>query len=329
MKLFPNIFTRPTNKETVQMLLTKSNPSAADETASLAPYGTSDARKKLRWLISTPPENGAIRLEISPAMAAAMMERNADNDWHNRPHSEKAVDRYVTGIQRGWKYTGEPLIFSGSGRLLNGQHRLMACMKANTSFPCLVVFGIEEDAFMFMDVGTKRQAGHIFSIENVMNANWAAATARLLYSYSNRPSWDGRALDIENDLLLDFYSRHEDIQRSHTIARQLYNEGLLPMMRWGGFLHYICAQKHRAEADEFFGTLATGIGIKNTNDTMYLLRRRLSKAAKEKNPLEKGAPAYLGAYIIKTWNCIRRNETKSVLKWRGEQNPNEPFPRAI
>lgn len=291
-----------------------------------SPTGLSDCRKKLRWLIGNPPENMALPMSIGPAMAQAMMERNKNDEWQNRPQSDKGLKRYIEAMRRGWQYTGETIVFSGSGRLLNGQHRLVACINAGVRFPCLVAFDVPDDAFKFMDIGIRRTAGHIFSIEGIKNANLVAAIARIVYSYQSSNSWGGRVFsEVENDDLLEFYYKHEGIQRSLKHARLLHD---LLVKRWAGACHYICAQKNRAEADEFFECIATGLKLDKKTDPRYVARKRLIDN-RGKNPGDKQADAYLAAYVMKAWNARRRGEPLNFIKWRTEQNPNEVFPRAI
>jgi hypothetical protein len=306
-------------------MFSKSSSVPLIEDVTPAPRLTSQHRKQLRWLINNPPQDLAKLMTVDADMAAVMLEHNQDDEWKNRPHSEKGMLRYVRSMQRGWKLTGEPVIFSKSGRLLNGQNRLMACVKAGSTFQTLVVFGIEDDAFKFMDIGIARTAGHIFSIEGIANCNAIAAAARLLYGYKAKTTWEGRAPDVENDALLAFYHRHDRLQDSMAHARHLYSE-LRVNPRWGAFLHYICAEKNRGEADAFFDKLASGVGIVNKTSTVYKLRKRIAENAMSTST--KIGEAHIGAYTIKAWNAHRRNETLGVLKWRTEQSPNESFPRA-
>lgn len=296
-----------------------------DDTPTTNSVHLSDTRKKLRWAVNNPPADLARVMDITPVMATVMLERNADEEWRNRPNSEKGVFRYTRAMQAGWKLTGEPIIFSVSGNLLNGQHRLMACIKAGVSFKSLVVFGIDDDAFKFMDIGIARTASHIFAIEDVPNAALAAASSRLLYGYMAKTTWEGRAPDVENSLLLDFYSHHQRIQDSFSTARQLHSD-LRMQPRWGGFLHYICAQKHRAIADDFFAKVATGVGLTTKTSPAYALRKRLLQNAASSS--DKLSDVHIGAFTIKAWNAHRHDERIGVLRWRTDQTPNETFPRA-
>lgn len=285
----------------------------------------SDARKKLRWQINNPPADLARLWIVGQDMAEAMLERNSDDEWHNRPGSEKGILRYSRAMQRGWKMTGEPIIFSKSGRLLNGQHRLMACVRSGAPFETLVVFGIDDDAFKFMDTGVSRTAGHIFGIEDIPNAMQAAAIARLLFGYKASSTWDGRSPDVENDTLLSFYYQHPRIQDSLHAARKLYSDRLMPY-RWAGLCHYVCAEKNRADADRFFEQVATGIGFSNKNSPAYKLRSKLLASARSSS--EKLNEITIGAYTIKAWNAHRSGSAMRSFIWRTAQTPNEPFPRA-
>lgn len=299
---------------------------ATDEAPTTITHAmTSDNRKKLRWLCNNPPLDHAKKMLITPDMASVMMERNTDDEWHNRPHSSRGLKRYVTAMKRGWRLTGEPIIFSRSGRLLNGQHRLMACIESTSPFECLVVFGIDDDAFKFMDIGITRTASHIFDIENIPNATQIAASARLLYGYKAKTAWDGRAPEVENDALLSFYSQHERLQDALGPARALYSERLVPM-RWGAFCFYICAEKNREQAREFFEKVSTGIGLTAKSAPAYLIRKRLSENARSTSG--QLSESYIGAYFIQAWNAHRRGESRKIFRWRTEQSPNEAFPRA-
>jgi len=303
------------------------NGKAADKmpVGVTAHRSVSDSRKKLRWQIESPPDDLARLWIVTPDMAEAMLERNRDDEWHNRPDSEKGVLRYTRAMQRGWKLTGEPIIFSKSGRLLNGQHRLMACIKSGAPFETIVVFGIDDDAFRFMDIGVSRSAGHIFAIEDVPNYNFAASIARLLFGYLASSTWEGRAPDVENDTLLNFYYQHQRIQDSVTFARKLNSERLMAL-RWAGFCHYVCAAKSRAEADKFFEQIATGVGFTSKNSPAYKLRAKL--LANSRSSSERLSENTVGAYTIKAWNAHRRGESLRSFVWRTAQMPNEPFPRA-
>ena len=288
-------------------------------------------RKQLGWLVKEQPV--AVKMTINPGMAKVMLERNNTDEWKNRPASAKGVERFARCMSSGrWHYTAETIVFSVSGRLLNGQHRLHACINSGAEIVVLVAFGVEDDAFKYMDIGVTRTAGHIFAIEGVPNYNWAAAVTRLVYSYLTNKSWSGSSqnsvgLALDSDQLYAFYLEHQGIQDGYAVARKLGDEGLISQ-RWGGFLYYICAQKNPAAARTFFEKVASDLGHNDPKAPEYLLRKRMIQSAKSSGD-NKVNDLYLAAYTVQAWNAKRRGDKRSIFRWRGEQNPNEAFPRAI
>src|SRR5690625_342922 len=232
-------------------------------------FDETDARSfadKLSELINKAPT--AVRMIVTPQMAKAMMQRNESDEWRNRPKSERNLRRMTRSIKEGrWAYTGQPIIFSETGRLLNGQHTLTSCINADTSIDVLVVFDVPDESFKYMDIGVKRGAAQILSIENIANSTFIAAASRILMIYMRNPRWAGDLAnyDIEPDEILEFYESHADLQESRAAAMRFYKTKLFPPS-WAGALHYICAQKDRAAADEFFYRVATGIGLTGESD---------------------------------------------------------------
>lgn len=288
-------------------------------------------RKQLAWLIKEEPV--AVRMTINPGMAEVMLERNETDEWKNRPTSRSGLERFSKAMAQGrWHYTAETIVFSETGKLLNGQHRLNAVIMSGAEVDALVAFGVHDDAFKYMDTGVTRTAGHIFAIEGVPNYNWAAAVSRLVYSYTTNKRWSGNAhnstgLALDSDQLYAFYMEHQGIQGGYSIARKIGAEHLISQ-RWAGFLYYICALRSRSEADEFFEKVATGVGITNSREPEHLLRKRMIASARASGD-NKTHDVFLAAYTIQAWNAKRKGDKRSIFRWRGEQNPNEPFPRAI
>lgn len=292
------------------------------------PVSAKDFRKKLGWLIKEAPD--AVRMTITPEMARIMLERNRSEEWQNRPESAPGLKRFVRAMQEDrWVYTGESIIFSASGNLLNGQHRLHAGAISGKPFESLVAFGVQDDAFKYMDVGVSRTPGHVFAIEGIPHYNFTASVCRVVKPYFENHSWTGSINNtrVENDELLAFFSEHPRIVDSYRIAMRMTKEGLLSP-RWAGAMHYICACKNRAMADEFFEKLVTGIGITSEKDPVHVLRKRMI-ASSQSAADHKEASSYLSAYTIMAWNAVRAGRERSIYRWRSAQNPDEKFPRAV
>lgn len=117
---------------------------------------------------------------ITPSTAAQYLQSNVGN----RPVANGRVEAYAGEMRAGrWLLTGEPIIFDGV-HLLNGQHRLMACIKANVAFETVVVRNVSSQSFAVLDSGLPRSMGHVLHAAGVSNSSMVSATAALVLSYA-------------------------------------------------------------------------------------------------------------------------------------------------
>ena len=90
-------------------------------------------------------------VELTPSLANTLLELNTNN----RAISKKVVDRYAKDIIDGrWHKDKDAISISEDGVLKNGQHRLLAVIKANK--PITVLFAIGVDNHNEMDRGKQR-----------------------------------------------------------------------------------------------------------------------------------------------------------------------------
>lgn len=119
---------------------------------------------------------------ITPELAKKYLERNYNN---YRRASSSTVTAYAEDMQNGsWELNGESIKFSENGSLIDGQHRLMAVVKAGVGVPMLVVTGVK-DGTTLCDVGKGRTLSQI-AVSNKLpfsssNASVLGAVS-LLYS---------------------------------------------------------------------------------------------------------------------------------------------------
>src|SRR5210317_1084195 len=97
--------------------------------------------------------DGYCRLHIDPSDAKSLLEKNTNN----RKLRETVVDYYANEMINGnWIDNGDPIRIARSGRLLNGQHRLSALVKAGVTLPFHFLSNLSEESFEQMDNGAKR-----------------------------------------------------------------------------------------------------------------------------------------------------------------------------
>jgi len=91
---------------------------------------------------------------ITPAVARKYLEKNIDN---NRHISERTVAVYANDMKnRNWRITHQGIAFNTDGKLVDGQHRLMAVIKADTPVKMMVTRGLDAESMRNIDQNRPR-----------------------------------------------------------------------------------------------------------------------------------------------------------------------------
>jgi len=226
---------------------------------------------------------------------------------HNRPISQSTVERYTQEIKAGrWKSNGQSIVFSKSGQLLNGQHRLKAVVAANKPIDCLIVWGVEDDTFDTIDDGNKRSLGDVFAIKQEYKPLLLSAGVRFLWVYSTGQieTRDLRRGQVATKPLLEkTLDRHPGLRQSTRFYATLKARpgGLLVPAGMAIGLHYLFALVDEKKADEFFNVLQSGIGL-TEGHPILILRARLIAGQKESSTKLTNSAIYF--YTVTTWNAF-------------------------
>ena len=101
---------------------------------------------------------------ITPEIAKQYLKQNTGN---YRKVKQSNVALYAEEIRSGrWQFNGEAIRFSKSGKLLDGQHRLLAVVKAGAPMKTLVIYDIDDSVSVY-DVGTNRTINQILFANNI------------------------------------------------------------------------------------------------------------------------------------------------------------------
>jgi hypothetical protein len=123
---------------------------------------------------------------ITPEVAAVYLASRGRNRNVNARH----VARLATDMSNGnWVVTGEAIKFD-SHVLIDGQHRLEACVMSETPFTTLVVRGLPTESCKAMDSGMKRSVSdalRMFGNMEIPNPNVVAGAARVVLCVERRP----------------------------------------------------------------------------------------------------------------------------------------------
>lgn len=111
-----------------------------------------------------------VDIYISPELARDMLQhsrRGAINPDHkNRTISRARVRAYAEMMKdKKWCLTGEPIIISNDGEILNGHHRLEASCESQSGFIAPITYGVTDDlSFAHIDVGNNRTRSQVLEM---------------------------------------------------------------------------------------------------------------------------------------------------------------------
>lgn len=265
---------------------------------------------ELAGMIQNPPA-GSVKMTVTPDMALDMLDYNT----RNRPVKGGKVALYARQMEAGeWRYTGEPIIFSDAGRVIDGQHRLMACIEADTAIPVDVAFGRPDNAFAFIDVGAPRTAGDIFAINGVKNSSYCSSMTRMIWHYDQGRQTVSGGGGITSAELYDVFVSLGNVYDSLPVLHKFAASRLASPSLMGA-MHHICSRKCKRDADAFFSLINEGGA---GNGPAQELHRRLVKAAVAN---EKPTTDYLAGLVLTGWNRSRKSLSGRGLRFDGGKLP--------
>lgn len=256
---------------------------------------------------------------ITPEMAADWLAKAAPN----RPITRSHVRKLASAMERGaWSMTAEPIIFNTDGRLIDGQHRLSACIESGTSFLATIVRGVEPAAFDDMGGGKTRELHERLAMRGYTNAVAFGGVLRALSNYQQRGDfkevWTADRADHRQ--LLAMAEALPSLVDSARIGRRLRFPRVPGAIL--GALHYLFTEKDGEDCDAFYARLGDGSGLA-ADDPIFCLRRRFLDFGQAKMTPTRNEVA---AITIKAWNAYREGRPMKVLTYRSGGASPEPFP---
>lgn len=110
---------------------------------------------------------------ITPEMAEQML-RHAGA---NRKLRETRIARYAADMAAGnWLYTGEAIKYNRLGEMIDGQHRLVACVRSGAAFRSLVIRGVPNAAMTQIDTGATRSLADVLRLNQEKDVNVLGAS---------------------------------------------------------------------------------------------------------------------------------------------------------
>lgn len=256
---------------------------------------------------------------IQPELAKEWLKKAAPN----REVSWSTVARYARMMANGeWNLDGMTIKFDDSDRLIDGQHRLLAVVKADATIKSFVVRGLESKVFWGMDRGRGRTVGQTLHLDGLKNGTTIAAAALVLYhdiqGAMGRPSW---SLRLEPSELKKIISDHPGLADAVAAVKTVCGKFHCPpgTVAW---CYYRFAQEDAVLTEAFFSALFSGDGLQR-GDPVYLLRDRLIENAGAR---AKMSHRDVAAVIIRAWNATAEGRPLRNVRVPRRGIGAEPFP---
>jgi hypothetical protein len=259
-----------------------------------------------------------VRLEhITPERAEEILSHNDGN----RRIASAVVDKYSRDIAAGaWVLNGQTIKIGRSGRLLDGQHRCAAAIRAQQGFDAIVVEGLDESVFDTFDLGTRRSIGDILIDKQETNTSTLAAALRQLWLLKKQ-LLQYRVVSPTVSELLDTLEEEPELRESVKFSNRV-RDVTSPSLLCA--LHYLFSRIDKERADEFMARLSDGLHLDDTANPIWRLRKRLldDRASKKRDMSD----AERAAIVIKAWNAYVRGDPLLSLKWANAGPKKEEFP---
>jgi len=242
--------------------------------------------------------------KITPEIAMELLKMNTKN----RKLKKQTVLDYADQMKRGqWKLTSQGITISDTGEVIDGQHRLAAIVKSNTTIDILVSNGLKyDDVFKVYDTGVRRTAADSLYISDVKYSSLISAIIKkkIQYDRENKSTGAGAGvIKITNTDVYNSYIEHEEIyQDIAKFSQKYYNKlKLISTSFTGGIAaHLIITKGHSFElVSSFFEQLFYNENVEN--ESINVLRNKLISNALDNRKLTEMTKTI---YIIKTWNCF-------------------------
>lgn len=208
-------------------------------------------------------------VEMTPTWASELLKHNATN----RKITRSRIEDYKRDIEAGrWIVNGTAIGLSKEGNLVDGQHRLMACIEAETPFHTFLTTGLDHVAsFLTIDTGRPRTFADALSSRGVKSSTTVNAVVQLLYRYEHGSL--GSNQRVNNQEADEVYQRHPNL-----VEFIDNNRNLPPKMGYSSiiFMHYLGNLVNEKVTEQFMTGFRTGANLEAGSPVLALRNYFLS-----------------------------------------------------
>lgn len=251
---------------------------------------------------------GAEVIQMTPPMAAMIfLENNKRNrDWRH-PRSESLARQMQNGE---WKLNGQGLQFYSDGLLADGQHRTGACALSGVTVPICVFYGMERDAIVTIDCGTKRNAADAMMLDGVDNAKLIEQIVKTANAYELKAKVDNiKRLESNAEVLAACTADQSRVVRSINIGevsvKGISNPTLTPVEAAKVAYIFIKNGWNEEQTAQRLAFFQAGQD-ENESSPMFQVASTINKAKAKKNNVDRLAAMSQIGLIVKAFQLTEQ-----------------------
>jgi len=265
-------------------------------------------------------------VKINAEIAAEMLKSNIDNRAETKAHIRFLKSQMDEGK---WKFTADPIKISKTGRILDGQHRLMAIIESNTEHDFLICYDLDDEIFDVLDTGKNRSAANVLSIKGFDSYVAVATLTKMIIRYNSGAysglligagNYVGGRKSITNQDILEF-AQSNDLLSYVRFGSALNDKCKLLTGTVYAFFYYLFTNIDEEAANIFFERLVSGVDLTHKDPILYL-RNKLIDDMGANNKMNSRSKM---GYVLKCWNLYRKQEECSFVRFSIKDEMPEPI----
>lgn len=148
---------------------------------------------------------------ITPKKATAWLNITKASGFKNRAIKPHLLEQLCADLKAGkWKINGETIKLDKEGVVIDGQHRLLACIKTGISFISSVSKNVDRDTFPTIDCGCSRNSSQVLRMEGVKYPKTVAAIINTIDQIRTKTILS-RSNVMTNSESLEFHRAHAEM----------------------------------------------------------------------------------------------------------------------
>ncbi len=247
-------------------------------------------------------------LDVTPEMAIEWLDQNAGNRTVSKKHVALLAQMM---IRNEWHFVGDPVRFDQEGKLLDGQHRLLALIESETTQRMVVIHNLPAESQVYMDAGRRRSPGDQLMVAlGMRNGTRAAAIVRTYLAWRDEVFLsETRKIGIP-EIVTWATDNQTVLHDAVTNASRVIAASIPTSAAVSGAVFLAARRLDPGHADYFWARLADGVELDAT-DPILTLRNGIIRRARR----DRWTRVEEWAYYARCWNTWRRDG--SLLKLQG------------